>query len=456
MTQAPPQAITETSRRIRPARKLTGVVTIPGDKSISHRALMFAAAANGESRIVNLAPGVDVESTRRVLASLGVDFRQDGEALVVTGVGRAGFSQPGGPLDCGNSGTTIRLLAGLLAGSPHTYELTGDASLCGRPMQRIADPLRQMGIDVELSDDGTAPIKFTGGTLSAIDYELEIPSAQIKSAVILAALSATGTTHIREPVVSRDHTEIMLSHMGAPVRSEQVVLKEDHEDPRRRGIRRTDERTIAIEGPGQWDGADLTIPGDFSTAAYFIAAALLVRRSDIRMSGIGANSTRTGFLAALSTMGAKLGWQKRKTVFGESMGDLKVSHASLSARKISGKLIPRLIDELPLLAVVATQASGTTVIRDAAELRHKESDRIVLTAENLKRMGAKVGVLEDGLVIEGPTRLSGADIQTGGDHRIAMSFAIAALAADGETELDDAACVSISCPGFFDLLDALR
>lgn len=456
MTGAPPEAVTETSRRIRPARKLAGVVTIPGDKSISHRALMFAGAANGVSRILNLGPGVDVETTRNVLASLGVKFQQDGEALVVTGVGRAGFHKPKGPLDCGNSGTTMRLLAGLLAGSPHTFELTGDASLRSRPMKRIADPLRQMGIDVELSEEGTAPIKIRGGKFKAIDYELEIPSAQIKSAVILAALSATGVTHIHEPVVSRDHTEIMLNHMGARVQCEQVVVGSDQEDPRRRGTRRTDERNISVEGLNEWDGAELTVPGDFSTAAYFIAAGLLVRRSDIRMSGIGANSTRTGFLAALSTMGANLSWKKRKTVQGESMGDLIVSHASLSARKISGKLIPRLIDELPLLAVVATQATGTTVIRDAAELRHKESDRIALTAENLKRMGAKVGILEDGLVIEGPTRLSGADIHTGGDHRIAMSFAIAALAADGETELDDAACARISCPGFFDMLDALR
>jgi len=274
--------------------------------------------------------------------------------------------------------------------------------------------------------------------------------------VLLAALSAHGTTRIVEPVPTRDHTENMLAHLGVPIEVTADTEEIQSEDPRRRGVRRTDSRTITLTGPQDWNGTEYDVPGDFSTAAYFIAAGTLLRKADLRIPGIVANSTRTGLIAVLSTMGAKLNWQKRRTVAGESVGDLQVSPSHLAARRVSGKLIPRLIDELPLLAVLATQAEGTTVIRDAGELRHKESDRLELTAENLRRMGAKIGTLEDGWAIEGPTALSGAQIATGGDHRIAMAFAVAALIADGETELDSADCVRISCPEFFELLDALR
>lgn len=457
MSTSVPQAPAKTPRRIRPARKLTGVVKIPGDKSISHRALMLTAAANGTSRIHNLATGADVQSTRNVLASLGVKFSDEGDFVLVEGVGRTGFKAPAEALDCGNSGTTIRLLAGLLAGSPGTFTLTGDASLSQRPMKRIADPLRKMRIGIELADGDVPPVSVQGGTVSPIEYELPVASAQVKSAIILAALSADGTTTIQEPVVSRDHTEIMLKHLGVSIDVGSVieeVAKDD--DPRRRNPKRTDARTITVQGPMEWNGTDFFIPADFSTAAYFIAAGLLLKKSDLRLSGIGANPTRTGLMTILATMGAKLNWDKRRTVNGEPTGNLHISHSGLSARKISGKIIPRLIDELPLIAVLATQADGTTVIRDAGELRHKESDRIELVAENLRRMGAKVGALEDGWAIEGPTALSGAEITTGGDHRIAMAFTIAALIADGETELDDSECVAVSCPEFFTLIDALR
>jgi len=433
-----------------------GVVKVPGDKSISHRALMLAAAANGESRIHNLATGADVQSTRNVLTELGVRFTDEGEVIRVQGVGRNGFRPTGTPLDCGNSGTTMRLLAGLLAGSHGTFVLSGDPSLSKRPMQRIAEPLRAMGLAIELGTDNHPPITLHGGTVRPIDYTLPVASAQVKSAIMLAALSAEGTTTIQEPMVSRDHTEVMLKHLGVNIDLGSVVEEVEEEDPRRRGARRTDARTISITGPMQWQGTDFFVPGDFSTAAYFVAAGLLLRKTDIRIPAVVANPTRTGLLAALSTMGAKVNWDKRRTLNGEPVGDLHVTHAGLSARKVSGKLIPRMIDELPLLAVMATQAEGTTVVRDAAELRHKESDRIELVAENLRRMGARVGTLEDGWAIEGPTPLNGAAVETGGDHRIAMAFTVAALIADGETELDDANCAAISCPEFFHLVDALR
>lgn len=456
MTDVKQTTSAPTSRRIKPARRLVGSVMLPGDKSISHRILMLAAAANGESRIRHLGTGADVLSTQRVLAALGVTIGQDGADVTVEGVGRSGFAAPSAPLDCGNSGTTMRLLAGLLAGSPHTFVLTGDESLSARPMGRIARPLRDMGVEVDLVDAELPPVTIQGGRVKPIDYELPVASAQVKSALLLAALSAHGTTRIVEPTPTRDHTEIMLAHLGVSIDVTADTEAIESVDPRRRGVRRTDSRTITLTGPQEWNSTDYEVPGDFSTAAYFIAAGTLLRKADLRIPAVVANATRTGLVAVLSTMGAKITWQKRRTQAGEPIGDVLVAPAKLSARRVSGKLIPRLIDELPLLAVLATQAEGTTVIRDAGELRLKESNRLELTAENLRRMGAKIGTLEDGWAIEGPTALTGAEITTGGDHRIAMAFAVAALIADGETELDSAECVRISCPEFFDLLDALR
>jgi 3-phosphoshikimate 1-carboxyvinyltransferase len=418
---------------------------------------MLAAGAHGESVIVGLGTGADVQSTRRVLAKLGAGFREEDDRLYVEGVGPRGWAHAGEPLDCGNSGTTIRLLAGLLAGSSNRYTLTGDASLVRRPMERVAAPLSRMGAQVDLSPEGTAPLVLRGGSLRPIDHTLDVASAQVKSAILLAALSADGVTTVREPVPTRDHTELLLSHLGLPLSAEPVIMEVEAEDPRRRSTtRRTDERVITVKGPCQWEAVEFTVPGDPSTAAFFAAAAMLVRKSDVRLPGICANPTRIGLYSLLSAMGARLQWEHRKTVGGEPVGDLVVGPARLVARKVSGRVIPRIIDELPILAVLATQADGTTVIRDAGELRHKESDRIELVAENLRRMGAKIGALEDGWAIEGPTGLQGAEINTGGDHRIAMAFAVAGLIADGETQLDDAGCVNVSCPGFFDMLDALR
>lgn len=457
MTVTGAPTATVNSRRIKPTRRLVGVLRIPGDKSISHRCLMLAAGAHGESVLTGLGAGGDVQSTRSVLGRLGAKFREEDDKLFVEGVGSRGWANVSDPLDCGNSGTTFRLIAGLISGSSHRYTLTGDASLLRRPMERVAGPLGRMGVHIDLSPEGTAPMVLRGGTLKPIDCVLEVASAQVKSAILLAALSADGLTTVREPVPTRDHTEILLTHLGLPLSAEPVVLEVESDDPRRRSTtRRSDERVITVKGPCQWEGFEYAVPGDPSTAAFFVAAALLARKSDVRLPGLCANPTRTGLFSLLAAMGARLQWQNRKTVGGEFTGDLTVGPAKLAARKVSGRVIPRIIDELPILAVLATQADGTTVIRDAGELRHKESDRIELVADNLRRMGAKIGALEDGWAIEGPTPLSGAEIQTGGDHRIAMAFAVAGLVADGETQLDDAGCVNISCPGFFDMLDALR
>jgi len=457
MTAPGAPAATQSVRRIKPARRLAGVLRIPGDKSISHRCLMMAAGAHGESVITGLGTGADIQSTRNVLGRLGAKFRDEDDRVHVEGVGSRGWAHTSEPLDCGNSGTTLRLLAGLLAGSSHRYTLTGDASLVSRPMERVAQPLSRMGVHIDLTPEGTAPLVMRGGSLKPTDCVLEVASAQVKSAILLAALSADGVTTVREPVPTRDHTEILLTHLGLPLSAEPVILEVETDDPRRRSTtKRSDERVITVKGPCQWEGFEYTVPGDPSTAAFFAAAAILVRKSDVRLPGICANPTRIGLFSLLSAMGARIQWEHRKTVGGESTGDLVVGPAKLAARKVSGRVIPRIIDELPILAVLATQAEGTTVIRDAAELRHKESDRIELVAANLRRMGAKIGALEDGWAIEGPTPLSGCDIETGGDHRIAMAFAVAGLVADGETQLDDANCVSISCPGFFDMLDGLR
>jgi 3-phosphoshikimate 1-carboxyvinyltransferase len=418
---------------------------------------MLAAAARSESTVANLGTGADVESTKSVLKQLGVSFVQEGELLRVGGVGLGGFGTVDVPLDCGNSGTTMRLLPGLLAGTAYTFTLTGDDSLLRRPMERIAGPLRQMGVEMELTEGGCPPVKVRGGKPKNIQHTLALPSAQVKSAILMAALSAEGITTLHESIPSRDHTELMLQHLGVGMKVEPVVMEVESNDPRRRSSqRRTDERMITINGPAEWSGAEITVPGDFSTAAFFVAAGILVKKSDIRITGLGANPTRTGMLAVLASMGAPSSWHNRSTACGEPHGDLRVEPARLTSRKISGRTIPKLIDELPIMAVLATQAAGTTVIRDAADLRHKESDRIERMAVGLRKMGARMGTLEDGWVIEGPTPLSGAEIETGGDHRVAMSFAVAGLIADGETEIDDAECVNISCPGFFEMLDGLR
>jgi 3-phosphoshikimate 1-carboxyvinyltransferase len=424
---------TSMERRIQPARRISGEVRVPGDKSISHRALMLSALARGESSIRNLATGADVRSTVRCLRALAVDIHwETGSPVVVRGVGLRGLRRSRVPLDVGNSGTTIRLLSGILAGQPFESVLTGDESLRRRPMGRIIEPLERMGARIE-STEGHAPLQICGGSLRGIRYELPVPSAQVKSCLLLAGLYAEGETTVVESVATRDHTESLLAQMGAPLH--------------RSG------GEITIAGGGELDPFEMSVLGDLSSAAFLIAAAALLPGSELLIRAVGVNPMRTGFLDALQLMGARIERLGVRDAGGEPVADLLVRGAAgLRAIEVHDEMIPRLIDEVPLLAVIATQAEGTTVIRDAEELRVKETDRLRATAQNLRRMGVEVEERPDGLMIPGPQRLRGARVETFGDHRIAMAFSVAGLVADGVTVIAGAEWANVSFPGFFDAL----
>lgn len=418
---------------IRPVQRIRGEVRVPGDKSISHRALMLASIAQGDSSIDGLASSRDVASTAQCLRGLGASLDDKGhQGWRVAGRGRVGLRQPTRPLDAGNSGTTTRLLSGLLAGQPFQSTITGDASLRRRPMDRIIDPLQQMGIRVD-SDDGRAPLTIHGGEPRGIQYELPVASAQVKSCLLLAGLYTDDATIVVEPEPTRDHTERMLGAMGADLRHQGEA--------------------IVLRGCRELSPLELSVPGDISSAAFFIAAALLVPNGELTLRHVGVNPTRTGSLDVLQAMGAEIEVLDERDAGNEPVADLRVTSAqTLTATEIGGELIPRLIDELPLLAVLATQAEGPTTIRNAGELRHKETDRIHAVAVNLRRMGVELEVRDDGLVIDGPQRLTGAQVEGFGDHRIAMAFAIAGLIADGPTAIEGADWADVSYPGFFDEL----
>lgn len=426
-------------RIIRPARRVQGEITVPPDKSLSHRALMLGAIARGRSLIKSLSPGGDVQSTLKCLSALGVKLeisRTGGkESVAIYGRGLYGLKPPKSTLDAGNSGTTMRLLAGILAGQPFPSTLSGDESLKRRPMGRIIEPLERMGARIE-SHKGRAPLTIRGGRLKGICYELPVASAQVKSCLLLAGLYAQGETIVVEPIPTRDHTERLLERLGA--------------DLRREG------NELTVIGGRELEGFEMEVPGDLSSAAFLIAAATLVPKSELVIHDVGVNPTRTGFLECLRAMGEEVEVLREWEQGGEPVADLVARAASkLRAVEVGGALIPRLIDEIPLLAVLATQAEGTTVIRDARELRFKETDRLRAAALNLQRMGAQVEERPDGLVIPGPQRLKGARIESHGDHRIAMAFAIAALIAEGPTTIEGAEWADISFPGFFELLDTL-
>ena len=420
---------------VHPAAALAGAPALPADKSVAHRAAIFAAIAEGESRIVGFSDAADPRSTLACLRQLGVEVEED-EAddglptLTVRGAGLAGLRAPGAPLDCGNSGTTMRLLAGLLAGRPFESVLVGDASLSARPMRRIAEPLRQMGADVGLVD-GHAPVAVRGRGLSGVTYRLPVASAQVKSAVLLAGLSASGTTTVIEPVPTRDHTERML---------ELDVLDVGGE------------RHVSVEGgrvrPRLW-----AVPRDVSAAAFFLVAASVAEAAVVELKGVGLNPTRSGVLDVLQAMGASVRVSNERERGGEPLADLRVEAAALSAVEVGGALVPNLIDEIPVLTVAAAYAEGRTTIRDAAELRVKETDRIAATAAFLRAMGATVEERPDGLVIDGGRPLHGADVDARGDHRIAMAAAVAALGASGPTTIHGADAAAVSFPGFWDALE---
>jgi 3-phosphoshikimate 1-carboxyvinyltransferase len=423
-------------KRIRPAKAFRGVLTLPGDKSISHRSAILAALAEGKSEVFNYSPAADCESTLQCLRGLGVNIEEKG-SVIVEGKGLEGWTKPRKTLDAGNSGTTMRLLAGTLAGQKFASQLTGDGSLRRRPMKRVMEPLRQMGAKIEARDDEFAPLKIEGGTLRAIDFAPQVASAQVKSAVLLAGLFADGETVVREPVHTRDHTELALREMGAAVSQQNGAIR--------------------LQGKPKLSARQVAVPGDISAATFFIAATLIVPDSELIIQGVGLNPTRTAVLDFLASMGAPVSVVALGTRDGELAGDINIHHGPVKGGKISGALTARLIDELPMLAALGPYTEQGIEIRDAKELRVKESDRIAVMAENLRKMGADVEEFPDGLRVGGQAvgRLHGAVIDPHEDHRIAMAFAIAGLGADGETIIRDPNCVAISFPNFFDLLESL-
>lgn len=420
---------------------LKGTVSVPGDKSISHRGIMFGSIADGTTEIHNFLPGADCLATIRCFRALGIEIEQEGSTVIVHGKGLHGLSAPSHILDVGNSGTTTRLLSGILAGQPFESKLSGDESLNSRPMKRIIDPLTQMGADISsILHNGCAPLYIAPSRLHGIHYDSPVASAQVKSCILLAGLYADGETSVTEPGLSRNHTELMLKEFGADIRS----------------VHDLDcSRTTAIIQPGrELHGQKLTVPGDISSAAYFIAAGLIVPDSEIRITNVGINPTRAGILKICEDMGARIELSNERTEGGEKIADITVRTSRLHGTVIEGDIIPALIDEIPVIAVMAAVAEGTTVIRDAAELKVKETDRIETVTDNLKAMGCDVTPTEDGMIINGG-KLKGASIHTLLDHRIAMAFSIAALAAEGRTRILDSKCVDVSYPAFYDTFEEL-
>jgi len=426
------------------AKRIVGELRVPGDKSLSHRAALCAALSEGISRLRNFSPSLDTERTLACLRALGVPIEiaeaDDGLAVTVHGVGLEGFTPPERVLDAGNSGSTIRMLAGVLAGQPFESTITGDASLRRRPMDRIVHPLRLMGASVRAREERYAPLTIRGGALRPIRYRLPVASAQVKSCVLLAGLFASGTTIVEEPVPTRDHTEIMLAEFGAEVS--------------------VAEGSISVTGRPRLRAREYRIAGDVSSAAFFIAGALALPGSHLLVRDVLLNPTRTGFLDVLRQWGARIAIENVRRWHGEPVGDVRVVSSQEARRRaeplvLSGALIPRVIDELPVLAVLATQMPGGMIVREAAELRVKESDRIRATVENLRRMGAHVVEYADGFAVAGPQPLRGAEIEPEGDHRLAMAFAIAGLLAEGETVIRDPEVAAVSFPTFFHLLEQI-
>jgi 3-phosphoshikimate 1-carboxyvinyltransferase len=411
---------------------LRGAIEVPGDKSVSHRSLLFGALATGETRVTGLLDAEDVHSTRKAVERMGAVVRVEGREVIVTPPEK--LREPDDVIDCGNSGTSLRLLTGVLSGLPGLAVLTGDASLRKRPVRRVVEPLRRMGADLSARDgDRLPPVVVKGRPLKGVRHVLEVASAQVKSACLLAGLFAEGETTVVEPTRSRDHTERMLRGMGVDLRVDGLAV------------------TVA---PGRPKGTRVDVPGDISSAAFFLCAAAAVPGSKVTVRNMGTNPTRTGLLDVLAAMGAKVTLANASEVAGEPRADVTVEATELRATEIRGDIIPRLIDELPVIMVMATQAKGRTVIRDAKELRVKESDRLAAMGETLAAAGAKIELFEDGCAIDGPTPLRGVAVKTRLDHRIAMSMAIAQLLAGGEeVQLDDVACVATSFPSFFRLLD---
>lgn len=421
-----------TSRTVKRVQSLGGSVRIPGDKSISHRYAMLAAIAEGTSRIHSFAESADCQSTLGCLKQLGVRIERQGTDVTVAGTGLEGLRASAEPLDAGNSGSTIRMMAGILSGHSFRTVIGGDASLSRRPMKRIIEPLTRMGARIQSMAGGLPPLTIEGGSLVPIRYELPVASAQVKTAVLFAGLYAEGLTEVLEPHRTRDHTEIALEQFGVEVGRQ--------------------DRTISARGRGRLTAQELSVPGDISSAAFLVVAGLLVPGSELTFQGIGLNPTRTTILEFLRSIGGDINILSCESRNGEMVGSLRVRASSLRGGEVPTEMIPGLIDELPVLSVLATQCQEGLVFRGAQELRFKESDRIAAVAENLRRMGAEVEEFPDGLRIPGRQPLKGSEISSYGDHRIAMAFAIAGLIADGTTTIVDSGCVQISFPTFFETI----
>jgi len=416
--------------KIKPVRKLEGKIRLIGDKSISHRAVMIASIATGRTKIRNFAGSQDCLRTADAFRQMGIDIVIEGNEVEILGKGLRGLRKPDTSIYLGNSGTTMRLILGILAGQPFTCTLTGDESLSSRPMSRVTGPLRKMGADIEGEKGGEfAPLTISGGELKPISYRTPIPSAQVKSSILFAGLYANGTTCVKEKFKSRDHTERMLKLFGADIKVEDL--------------------SVSVEGGGALSAKEIEVPGDISSASFFIVGATLLRGSSLEIKSVLYNPTRIGILDVLRRMGAKIDILKKGETKSEPVCDLNIKAAGLKGIEIGPEMIPSVIDEIPIIMVAAALADGTTVIKGAKELRVKETDRIKSITENLKRMRAEVKVAGDDIVIKGTKRLEAADLESFGDHRTAMSMAIAALVAEGTSSISDIECVDTSFPGFF-------
>jgi 3-phosphoshikimate 1-carboxyvinyltransferase len=419
---------------VKPARRIAGALRLPGDKSISHRYAMLAALAGGRSRFTNFSSGADCASTLACVRALGCEVQHASDVVEIQGSGGA-LHPPAGPLDCGNSGSTMRMLAGIAAAQPFACELIGDASLSRRPMQRVIVPLTAMGAQIESRPGGMPPLRIRGMRLRAIDYALPVASAQVKTAILFAGVQASGTTSVSEPLRTRDHGELALEAFGAELQR--------------------DRNRVSIAGGQRLRAIEAAIPGDISSAAFFLCAAALLPGSQLAISDVLLNPTRAQLLDLLSQMGANIALLNVEERHGELVGTIQIQAGDLRGARIDGLLSATLIDELPVLAAIAPYMRDGIEISGARELRVKESDRIAAVAENLRRMGAQVDERDDGLRVPGGQKLRGAELDSAGDHRIAMAFAVAALRAQGETKIGDASCVQISFPEFFQILESL-
>ncbi|MCK6257231.1 3-phosphoshikimate 1-carboxyvinyltransferase [Fictibacillus sp. KIGAM418] len=425
------------SKRLKPVSGLQGTIQIPGDKSISHRAVMFGSIAEGRTTVQGFLTGDDCLSTIDCFRKMGVSIHQENDTVIIEGKGLEGLKEPVDILDVGNSGTTIRLMLGILANTPFHSCITGDASIAKRPMKRVTGPLRGMGAAIEGRDEGNfVPLSIRGGHCKGTDYQSPVASAQVKSAILLAGVSAEGTTSVTEPHKSRDHTERMLGAFGCKVA--------------------VDGNTASIKGGQGLKGTHIEVPGDISSAAFFLVAGSIVPESEITLKKVGMNPTRTGVIDVLKQMGADITISPIEGEGAEPYADLTVRTSKLKGIEISGEIIPRLIDEIPIIALAATQASGVTVIKDAAELKVKETNRIDTVVHELKKMGAKIEATSDGMIISETSLLKGADVDSHGDHRIGMMLAVASCLCKGETTLLNSEAVAVSYPGFFGELDHLQ